>query len=229
MHYLFTPPPTMTLPIQGSDTQVPVRRIYCVGQNYAEHAKEMGSSVSQDTPFFFIKHPLDMVMSGASIDYPAGTDNLHYELELVAVIGRPLKNTDIESARRAVCGFAVGLDLTRRDLQQVLRSRSHPWALSKSFAGAAVLSSINTNVDFDSLYQQSIVLKRNGIIRQNASLGDMARSVEELIVYLSTLDTLHPGDLVFTGTPSGVGAVQRGDRLHGSISGIGEVHLSIVG
>lgn len=227
MTYLFPPHSVVTLPIANSDKSIPVRRVYCVGQNYAEHAKEMGSTVTKDAPFFFVKHPLDIVPSGSRIDYPMGTENLHYELELVAVIGKTLTRANAADARAAVCGFAVGLDLTRRDLQQQLRSQSLPWALSKSFSNAAVISAVNTHVDFSTLGEQRLILKNNGEIKQSAHIRDMARPVEALLAYLSTLDTLHPGDIVFTGTPSGVGEVKVGDHLQGEISGIGDIELTI--
>lgn len=227
MTYLFPPSPIPALPVRNSDQRIPVRRIYCVGQNYAEHAKEMGSHIKKDAPFFFIKHPVDMVMSGSCIDYPPGTTNLHYELELVAVVGKTLTNADMASAREAVCGFAVGLDLTRRDLQQQLRSQSLPWALSKSFSNSAVISAVNTEVDYSSLAEKRLTLRNNGVIKQDAYLGDMARPVEALLVYLSSLDTLYPGDIIFTGTPGGVGEINVGDHLQGEISGIGDIHLSI--
>lgn len=227
MTFLFEPYPHVTLPVVNSQQKIPVRRIYCVGQNYAEHAKEMGGQVSHDVPFFFHKHALDIVGSDATIDYPAGTDNLHFEVELVAVIGKTLFQADEAAVRQAICGFAVGLDLTKRDMQQQLKSQSHPWALSKSFESAAVISAINPHVDWENLYQQRIVLKQNGELKQSAILGDMARSVEELVIYLSKQGKLYPGDLVFTGTPSGVGAIQRGDSLYGEITAVGEVLLRV--
>lgn len=227
MNDLFSPPPSIRLPITGSNQYIPVRRIYCVGQNYAKHAKEMGSQVSQDAPFFFIKHPLDIIASGSHIDYPPGTNDLHFEIELVAVIGKTIFQADFDNARQSVCGLAVGIDLTRRDLQQQLRNRSHPWALSKSFTNAAVISSVKTTFDWARLYQERIQLKQNNVVRQEAFLNEMARTIEALIIYLSSLDTLHPGDLIFTGTPAGVGAIEGGDYLYGSISHIGEVELSV--
>ncbi len=227
MKMAFTPAPTVVLPIADSDAGVPVRRIYCVGKNYHAHAKEMGGEVSKDAPFFFIKHPLDITLSGASIAYPAGTQALHFELELVAVVGQTLRNASLEQARQAVFGYAVGIDLTRRDLQLKFKQQSLPWALSKSFTHAAIVSPVITDIAMDSLGACRIVLKQNGEIRQDANLSEMARGVDELLVYLSQLDTLSAGDIVFTGTPAGVGAVRRGDTLHGSITGIGEVNVSI--
>lgn len=222
---VFPPPPVVSLAILNSAARLPVRRIYCVGQNYAAHAKEMGAPAKRDAPFFFMKHPQDVVASGATIAYPAGTENLHFELELVAVLGKPLFQASAEAAREAIYGYAVGLDLTRRDLQQKLRSQSLPWALSKSFANAAVLSAVNTAVDENTLAEQTLTLKQNGDIKQHASLGEMMRDTATLLAYLSQMGALHPGDLLFTGTPAGVGAIAKGDTLHGEITGVGTLDL----
>ncbi|MGY0398763.1 MAG: fumarylacetoacetate hydrolase family protein [Ostreibacterium sp.] len=227
MSFLFESTSPVTLPITNSHQQIPVRRIYCVGQNYASHAKEMGSQVSQERPFFFIKSPFDITPSGTTIDYPSGTENLHFELELVVVIGKKLFNADEKTARQSVSGLAVGLDLTRRDMQLQLKSKSHPWALSKSFSHSAIISAVTTNINWQTLYTQSIILKQNGIIKQQAKLAEMTRHIEILIVYLSTLDRLYPGDIIFTGTPSGVDSIKRGDTLQGEISTIGEITLNI--
>ncbi len=227
MKLAFEPAPTVTLPIANSESSVPVRRVYCVGKNYHAHAKEMGGEVSQDAPFFFTKHPLDITLSPARIDYPAGTQDLHFEVELVVVLGKTLKNADRDSASAAIFGYGVGIDLTRRDLQRDFKAKSLPWALSKSFSHAAIMSPIVTGITQETLANRRIILKQNGQVRQDAVLGDMARDVETLLVYLSQLDTLHAGDILFTGTPAGVGAVHAGDQLHGSIAGIGEVMMEI--
>lgn len=223
----FPPAPTTLLPVLGSDVVVPVRHVYCVGKNYAAHAAEMGGRVSEDAPFFFTKHPLDIVLSGETIDYPAGTRDLHFELELVAVVGKRLCQANLAEARDAIFGYAVGIDLTRRDLQQHFKDNRLPWALSKSFSNAAVISPVITGIDAKTRDAQTLTLKKNGNIHQHAPISDMARSVEELLVYLSQLDTLDAGDILFTGTPAGVGAVGKGEQLHGTITNIGEVIVNI--
>lgn len=217
----------VTLPIIDNEAVFPIRRIYCVGKNYAAHAAEMGGAVSKDAPFFFLKHQQDIILSGETIDYPAGTDNLHYELELVVLIDKTLKNASEAEARQAIFGYAVGIDLTKRDLQLQLKENAYPWALSKSFTHSAVVSPVITNFDHAKRDEQRIFLKHNDQICQDAKLGEMARSVEELLVYLSTLDALHAGDVLFTGTPAGVGEVKRGDTLRGEITGVGTVDISI--
>lgn len=227
MNTVFPVPQPLTLPIVNHEAAVPVRRIYCVGRNYAAHAREMGMQAKQDAPFFFMKHPLDVVHSGETIDYPAGTENFHYELELVAVVGQVLFQADVDTAKSAIFGYAVGLDLTRRDLQQKLRSQSLPWALSKSFHQAAVLSAVNTDVNADALDKQTLTLKQNGEVKQHAPIGEMMRDTATLLAYLSQTGELHPGDLLFTGTPAGVGSINKGDYLHGEITGVGDIHLHI--
>lgn len=228
MSNLFEIEQPINLPVFNSDISLPIRKIYCVGRNYVEHAKEMSDEVSRDVPFFFIKSSHDVILSGSEIEYPAGTSDLHYELELAVIIDKKLKNVDAEEAKLAIFGYAVGLDLTKRDLQTQLKNQSLPWALSKSFSQAAVLSPVNINTSFENIYTQTLVLKQNNQVRQNSLLGEMVWKIEELIAYLSTLDTLYPGDVIFTGTPSGVGAVERGDKLKGSISGVGELDLTVL-
>lgn len=227
MKTAFTIEEPVVLPIVDSEAVFPVRRIYCVGKNYAAHAAEMGGAVSKDAPFFFTKHPQDVVLSGTAIDYPLGTESLHYELELVVVIDKALTNASEKEARDAIFGYAVGIDLTKRDLQMQLKANAYPWALSKSFTNSAVISSVVTDVDATERDSQRLVLKKNGEVYQDASLAEMVRSVESLLVYLSTLDTLQPGDILFTGTPAGVGEVTRGDTLQGEITRIGEVSITI--
>lgn len=226
MPMVFPTPEIISLPIVNSNDAVPVRRIYCVGQNYATHAKEMGANAQQDSPFFFTKHALDVALSGQTIGYPTGTNNLHYELELVVIVGKKLFKANTEAAKEAIWGYAVGLDLTRRDLQQNLRRQSLPWALSKSFHQSVIISAVNTAVDKSALDSQTLVLKQNGEIKQQALIGDMIRNSETLLAYLSQLDTLYPGDLLFTGTPAGVGAITKGDQLYGEITGVGEVSVN---
>ncbi len=225
--YFFQPAPIASLPVTGSDKHYSVNRIFCVGRNYADHAKEMGVEVEKDQPFFFTKPASAIVHSGVEIRYPSGTDNLHYEMELVVAVGSSTFETSLEQARNSIFGFACGLDLTRRDLQARFKQKSHPWDLAKAFEDSAVISALNTDVKLDSLADKTIELKQNGETKQQAKLGDMIWRVEELIEFLSYYYHLQPGDLIFTGTPAGVGPIEKGDLLRGSISDIGTIELTI--
>ncbi len=225
--YFFQPAPIASLPVIGSDKHYSVNRIFCVGRNYADHAKEMGAEVEKDRPFFFTKPASAIVHSGAEISYPSGTENLHYEMELVVAIGSSVFEVELEQAKHAVFGYACGLDLTRRDLQARLKKKAHPWDLAKSFEKSAIISALNTDVEIDSLDQKTIELRQNSETQQYAKLGDMVWRVEELVEFLSHYYHLQPGDLIFTGTPAGVGAIEKGDFLQGSIDGIGQIELHI--
>ena len=225
--YFFEPKPIPSLPVVGSDKLYPVNRIFCVGRNYADHAKEMGAEVEKDQPFFFTKPASAIVHSGAEIPYPPGTENLHYEMELVVAISSNVFKASIEQAKNTVFGYACGLDLARRDLQARFKQKAHPWDLAKAFEDSAVVSTLNTSISINELDNKAIELKQNGEVKQQARLGDMVWRVEELIKFLSHYYHLQAGDLIFTGTPAGVGPIEKGDRLQGSIDGVGLIGLSI--
>lgn len=225
--YLFNPPAPFSLPIQGSDARFPVGRIFCVGRNYHAHALEMGAPVDKATmqPFYFIKDAASAVESGATLPYPPGTRDFQHEMELVVAIGRAGFRVAEADTEAMIYGYACGLDMTRRDLQLIARAAGRPWDLAKNFESAAVLSAIVPNGRV--LGQGAIGLQVNGLPRQGADLNQMIWSIPELIADLSRYYHLRPGDLLFTGTPEGVGAVVAGDRITGQIEGVGEIALSI--
>ena len=220
---LWTPP---ALPIAGSNDSFPVRRIFCVGRNYAEHQKEMGGD-GREQPFFFIKTEFALIPRGGEVHYPAKTANYHYETELVVALSRGGRRIDAKRANDHVFGYAVGFDMTRRDLQQWGKDHGRPWDFGKNFDESAPCSELIPAGKIGHPSKGAIWLKVNGKERQRADLGDMIWSVPEQIAYLSEYYTLEPGDLIYTGTPAGVGAVQAGDRLEGSIEGVGTVTLQL--
>ena len=226
MTQLFDLPPSPTVPILGESATFPVRRIFCVGRNYAAHAKEMGFSADKDAPFFFTKSPWAICPSGTTIPFPLGTDNCHYEMELVVAIGAPAFRVAEADALSVVFGYACGFDLTRRDLQNAARDQGRPWDFGKDFENAAVMAPITRAAEF-AVADQTIRLSQNGVGRQDAVLSDMIFSVPELIAYLSRYYHLKPGDLLYTGTPAGVGPIAPGDRLVGTIEGLTPVELTI--
>lgn len=230
MNYLFTPI-TAGVPIAGSDQLFPVHRIYCVGRNYAEHAKEMGAS-GREAPFFFMK-PADAVLPVpqgrvGEMPYPGMTANLHHELELVVAIGKSGKDIAVEAARQHVWGYAIGLDMTRRDLQAQAKDQGRPWCTAKGFDHSAPISAIHPASGTGWIESGSIRLDVNGQMRQHSDIAKMIWNVAETIAHLSSYFELQPGDLIFTGTPEGVGAVQRGDVLEGRIAGLGELNLKLI-
>lgn len=224
---LFAAPPPVTLPVEGEAAAWPVHRIFCVGRNYAAHAAEMGVEVDREAPFYFTKSALALQPSGNTMPYPPGTTNFHYEMELVVAIGRPAFRADKVQAAAAVWGYACGLDMTRRDLQLAERARQRPWDLGKDFEGSAVIGPISPAARIGPIGPQRIHLEVNGEPRQSATLGDLIWKIDEIISHLSGFYHLRPGDLVMTGTPSGVGPVVPGDRITGGIDGLSPVALSI--
>ncbi|MEG3176713.1 fumarylacetoacetate hydrolase family protein [Sphingomonas sp. RB3P16] len=214
-----TPQPA-TVPTQ--DGQVfPVRRIFCVGRNYADHAREMGSDPDREAPFFFTKPADAVVVSGQPIPYPPRTKDLHHEVELVVAIGTG--GADIPPARALehVWGYAVGIDLTRRDLQAAAKAQRRPWDMAKGFDASAVVGDVASAAVIGHPAAGSIDLSVNGYIRQSSDLAEMIWSVPDLVAELSGFVTLHPGDLIFTGTPAGVGPLEVGDRVRAAIAGVG--------
>jgi fumarylpyruvate hydrolase len=225
--YLFAPPEQPALPVKGETALYPVGRIFCVGRNYAEHAREMGHEVDREAPFYFTKPSSALVHSGATIPYPPGTSNLHHEMELVVAIGRDGFRIPRERAAEHVYGYACGLDMTRRDLQAAAKENGRPWDLAKAFENSAVMGALTRADDFGALSGKRIALSVNGVVRQEAVLDDLIWSVEDVIAHLSGFYHLARGDLIFTGTPAGVGAVVPGDVLVGAIDGLDAVELTV--
>jgi len=205
----------------------PVHRIFCVGRNYAEHAKEMGVEVDREAPFYFMKDAQEIVPTGATIPYPPGTENFHYEMELVMAIGAPVFKATDDEAAAAIWGYGCGLDMTRRDLQLTARAKQRPWDLGKNFEQSAVMAALTPAAAFGSVGPQRISLAVNGETKQDAHLSDLVWSPTEIVAHLSRYYHLAPGDLIYTGTPAGVGPVLAGDRIHGTIDGLAPVDLVI--
>lgn len=220
MSDLFDLPPRPVLPVAGEEGRFPVHRIFCVGQNYEDHVKEMGLAPKRDSPIYFTKSPSAVCLSGASLPYPPGTGNCHYEAELVVAIGAPAFRIGRDEALSIVFGYACGLDMTRRDLQAEARNHGRPWDTAKDFENAAVLAAITRAEAFGDLADQRIRLMQNGEVRQDATLSQMIWSVSDLIADLSGYYHLLPGDLIFTGTPAGVGPIAPGDKLEATIDGL---------
>jgi fumarylpyruvate hydrolase len=225
--YAFAPPTLASVPVARTNLAFPVRRIYCVGRNYAEHAREMGSDPVRESPFFFAKPADAVVPDGATIPYALATHNLHHEIELVIAIGKDGVEITREAALEHVYGYAVGLDMTRRDLQLAARDKGRPWDVGKGFDQSAPIAPIRRVADIGHPVTGSIRLEVNGGTRQSADLKDLIWPVPDLIVELSKLFVLRAGDLIFTGTPAGVGPVEPGDELHGTIDGVGAISLRI--
>ena len=211
----------------GGGAAYPVRHIYCVGRNYAEHAREMGTDPEREPPFFFMKGADSIVSSGAQIKYPSRTQDLHHEVELVVAIGASGTDISVSDASDAIFGYAVGVDLTRRDLQQSMKEKGRPWEIGKSFAQAAPVGEIQPAWNIGHPREGKIILSVNGEVRQEADIKDMTWGVDEVIAELSTYYKLEPGDLVFTGTPAGVSALVRGDKVDCAIDGLGSLEFSI--
>lgn len=225
--YLFPPAPTPAIPVAGSSDHYPVRRIFCVGRNYEAHAKEMGVQVDREAPFYFTKAADTYVPSGASISYPPGTSNYHYEMELVAVIGKAGFEIARDQALEHVFGYACGLDMTRRDLQLAAREQRRPWDLGKDVEQSAVISEIIPAQQCGHLSNGAIELRVNGESKQSSDLSLLIHGIADLVAHLSRFYHLTPGDVIFTGTPEGVGPVVAGDHIAGSIAGLGGISLTI--
>lgn len=224
--YVIAPPAITAVPVAGGGL-FPVRRIFCVGRNYAEHAREMGHDPDREPPFFFTKPADALVISGADTPYPAATSDLHHEIELVAAIGREGADIAVDAALDHVWGYAAGIDLTRRDLQAIAKKLARPWDMAKGFDHSAPIGDLAPASKIGHPAKGRIALSVNGTIRQDSDLSELIWSVAESVAYLSTFVTLMPGDLLFTGTPAGVAAVGRGDRLEGTIVGVGTIGTTI--
>ena len=230
MTFIFDPAPVVSLPIQGETAQFPVHRVYCVGRNYAEHAKEMGFT-GREPPFFFLK-PADALLivpegSTGQMPYPSLTQNLHHEIELVVAIGKGGRNIPAAQAMAHVYGYAVGLDMTRRDLQNDMKKQGRPWCIGKAFDHSAPVGPLVPAAQVGKLDQADIRLQVNGTTKQHSQISQLIWNVAETIEHLSTAWTLMPGDLIFTGTPEGVGAVQAGDVMSGHITGLPTLNVAI--
>jgi len=226
--YVFKPGPVASIPVIGSDARFPVRRIYCVGRNYAAHAREMGRDPDREPPFFFMKPADAIVPGGGAVKYPPGTADLHHEIELVVALHRGGSDIAAADALDHVFGYAVGLDLTRRDLQSEAKKQGRPWDFGKSFDQSAPVTAIYPVASHGHHASGKITLHVNGELRQQGDLSEMIWSVPDTIAYLSRYYRLEPGDLIFTGTPAGVGAVVPGDKLFGSVEGVAELNVEIV-
>jgi fumarylpyruvate hydrolase len=224
---VISPSAVPSVPVAGGG-RFPVRRIFCVGRNYAEHVREMGGDPNRDVPFFFSKPADAVVVGGADMPYPSMTHDLHHEMELVAAIGTGGANVPEAEALGHVWGYAAGLDMTRRDLQAEAKKRGRPWDMSKGFDHSAPIGELVPAERIGHPGRGAIELKVNGAVRQSSDLDKMIWSVAETVAYLSRLVRLAPGDLIFTGTPEDVGAVVRGDVLEGSVEGVGTVRTRIV-
>jgi fumarylpyruvate hydrolase len=229
MRFVFTPAAPAAVPVVGQDEQFPVHRIYCVGRNYAEHAKEMGFT-GREAPFFFIK-PADTGSAGAELamPYPSLTQNLHHEIELVVAIGKGGKNIQAAQAFKHIWGYAVGLDMTRRDLQTEMKKQGRPWCIGKAFEHSAPIGAITPAAQAGDIAHAEIWLQVNGQDRQRSNIEHLIWNIAETVEHLSQAWELQPGDLIMTGTPEGVAAVQNGDVLEGGITGLSPLRVRITG
>ena len=230
MNFVFSPMPTVSVPVLGMAARFPVHRIYCVGRNYEEHAKEMGFS-GREPPFFFLKPTdslvvVDSAQTGA-MPYPSLTQNLHHEIELVVAIGKGGRNIAASDAAQHIFGYAVGLDMTRRDLQNDMKKQGRPWCIGKAFDHSAPIGPITPKAQAGDVDHAEISLQVNGSDRQRSNVSKLIWSVAETIEHLSAAWELQPGDLIYTGTPEGVNAVVRGDTLVGGVDGLTPISVSI--
>lgn len=225
--YVIDVPPLPTLPVVGSERLFPVHRIYCVGRNYADHAIEMGHDPNKEPPFFFQKNPDNLVAGDGDFPYPPMSSDVHHEIELVVALSKGGRDIPAERALDCIFGYAVGLDMTRRDLQGVAKKLGRPWEVGKAFEASAPCSAIVPASDIGHPDHGAIWLKINGEVRQEGDLNQLIWKVPEMISYLSGLFELAPGDLIFSGTPAGVGPVRRGDDLLGHIDGVGDLKVTV--
>ncbi|UYV38144.1 fumarylacetoacetate hydrolase family protein [Rhodobacteraceae bacterium D3-12] len=225
--YLFDAPEVFAIPVKGESADYPVRRIFCVGRNYAAHAAEMGGEVDREAPWYFTKSACHGVLSGATRPYPPGTENYHHEMELAFAIGRPVFRATPEEAEAAIYAYGCALDMTRRDRQQDGKDKRRPWDLGKDVEGSAVFGDMSRAEEFGPVGAQRIHLEVNGESRQDATLEELVWSCEEVVMHLSKFYHLAPGDVVMTGTPAGVGPVVAGDKITGGVDGLAPISLNI--
>ncbi len=224
--YVIEPAPQPSLPVAGSDARFPVSRIYCVGRNYAEHAKEMGHDPNREPPFFFMKAANSIVQNNSTIGYPVVTKDLHHEIEMVVAIAKGGKSISVDKALEHVWGYGVGLDMTRRDIQGEAKKTGRPWEMGKSFDESAPVTALRAASEIGHPAKGAIWLRVNGQMKQQGDIAQMIWSVPEQISYLSGLITLQPGDLIFSGTPAGVGPIVAGDKLEGHVDGVGDLTVT---
>jgi fumarylpyruvate hydrolase len=227
MHYVFPPSEVPSVAIANSENRFPVHRIYCVGRNYAEHAREMGGDPNREPPFFFCKPADAVVTSGSTIPYPLATQSFHHEVELVAALKSGGTNVKPEAALDLVFGYAVGVDLTRRDLQQAMREKGRPWDVGKAFDRSAPIGELLPASASFNVSKSAIALSVNGEVKQSSDIGELIWNVPDIIAHLSGLFELKAGDLIFTGTPAGVGPLKPGDRVEATIAGLSKLNFSI--
>lgn len=227
MNYVFPPAAQVSVAVDGSAARFPVRRVYCVGRNYADHAAEMGAD-TREPPFFFSKPADALVPGGGDVAYPLATNNLQHEVELVVALGKGGANIPLAQALDCVFGYAVGFDLTKRDQQQRLKDKGHPWDMGKGFDQGGPIGAIQPVAAVGHPARGAVWLKVNGELRQNGDLAQMSWRVAEVIAKLSTYVALAPGDLIFTGTPAGVSTIVRGDLIEGGVAGVGELAIRLV-
>ena len=226
-NYVIPPAPQAAIPVKGTDALFPVRRIYCIGRNYADHAIEMGHDPNKEAPFFFQKNPQNIDLSG-SFPYPPETSDVHFEMELVVALKSGGKNIPVETALDHVFGYGLGLDMTRRDLQGEAKKAGRPWEVGKAFERSAPVAPLVPASDCGHLDHGAITLHVNGALRQSGDMNQMIWKVPEMIAYLSRFYDIEAGDVIMSGTPAGVGAVQKGDVMTGHIEGLGTFEVKVV-
>ncbi len=227
-NYVFAPPATVSVGVVGESARYPVRRIYCVGRNYAEHAREMGHDPDRELPFFFQKNPDNLVLNNKDFPYPTMTSNLHHEIELVVAMGQGGRDISAANALAHVYGYALGIDLTRRDLQNEAKKTGRPWEIGKAFEHSAPMTDITPATKSGHLSKGAIWLKVNGEVRQQSDLTQLIWNIPEIIAHLSAIFELRSGDLIMTGTPAGVAAVKPGDVMEGFCEGVGTIITKVV-
>ena len=227
-NYVFAPPATVSVGVIGESARYPVRRIYCVGRNYAEHAREMGHDPDRELPFFFQKNPDNLVLDNKDFPYPTMTSNLHHEIELVVAMGQGGRDIQAANALAHVYGYALGIDLTRRDLQNEAKKTGRPWEIGKAFEHSAPMTDITPATKSGHLSKGAIWLKVNGDVRQQSDLTQLIWNIPEIIAHLSALFELRAGDLIMTGTPAGVASVKPGDVMEGYCEGVGSIITKVV-
>ncbi|MEQ9334349.1 fumarylacetoacetate hydrolase family protein [Thalassobaculum sp.] len=227
MPYVIAQPQVATLPVRGSADLFPVHRIYCVGRNYAAHAIEMGHDPNKEPPFFFQKNP-DNLLVGKDFPYPSKSSDVHHEIEMVVALKSGGTDIPVEKALDCVYGYAVGLDMTRRDLQGQAKDLGRPWEVGKAFEHSAPCTALVPASEIGHPSEGAVWLKINGETRQSGDLNQLIWKVPEMIAFLSELFELKAGDLIMSGTPSGVGPVKRGDKLHGHVAGVGDLQLAVI-
>lgn len=228
VNYLWAPRPVQTLPVLGTEKHLPINRLFFVGRNYHAHATEMGKPVDKSTerPFYFTKSPQSLTLSGATVPYPSETGNYHFEMELVVAIGKAGFRISAELAHEIIYGYACGLDMTRRDLQLAARDKGRPWDLGKDVENSAIASPI-LPMPGKVIEHGAIELSVNDAVKQRSNIDKLIWNIREIIADLSLFYHLQPGDLIYTGTPEGVGAVVPGDKITGRVDGVGDIELNV--